>query len=105
MRQNNENWTQEQRLDYLVEQFKADSGEYRNLRTPKDTEGKRRILRSLMNIRMPGEMDESVLAVQDEYLQERIRETGIVELGDIPVIRDGISVWQGDITRLAAISL
>lgn len=101
MRQNNENWTQEQRLDYLVEQFKADSGEYRNLRTPKDTEGKRRILRSLMNIRMPGEMDESVLAVQDEYLQERIRENGIVELSDIPVIRDGISVWQGDITRLA----
>ena len=50
--------TQNERLDYLVEAFKADSGEYRNLRTPKDTEGKRRILRSLMNIRMPGEMDE-----------------------------------------------
>ena len=41
--------TQNERLDYLVEAFKADSGEYRNLRTPKDTEGKRRILRSLMN--------------------------------------------------------
>ncbi len=101
MNHNNTNWTQEQRLDYLVEQFKADSGEYRNLRTSKDTEGKRRILRSLMNIRMPGEMDESVLAVQDEYLQERIRENGIVKISDIPVIRDGISVWQGDITRLA----
>ena len=101
MNHNNTSWTQEQRLDYLVEQFKADSGEYRNLRTPKDTEGKRRILRSLMNIRMPGEMDEIVLAVQDEYLQERIRENGIVELSDIPVIREGISVWQGDITRLA----
>ena len=100
MNHNNTSWTQEQRLDYLVEQFKADSGEYRNLRTPKDTEGKRRILRSLMNIRMPGVMDESVLAVQDEYLQERIRENGIVELGDIPEIRDGISIWQGDITRL-----
>ena len=46
--------TQNERLDYLVEAFKADSGEYRYLRTPKDTEGKRRILRSLMNIRMPG---------------------------------------------------
>ena len=40
MNHNNTSWTQEQRLDYLVEQFKADSGEYRNLRTPKDTEGK-----------------------------------------------------------------
>ena len=71
--------TQNERLDYLVEAFKADSGEYRYLRTPKDTEGKRRILRSLMNIRMPGEMDESVVEIQDDYLQERIRENGIVE--------------------------
>ena len=93
--------TQDQRLNFLVEAFKADSGDYQNLTTPKDTSGRQRILRSLMNIRMPGEMDESVLAVQDEYLQERIRENGIVELCDIPVIRDGISVWQGDITRLA----
>ena len=95
--------TQNERLDYLVEAFKADSGEYRNLRTPKDTEGKRRILRSLMNIRMPGEMDESVLEIQDDYLQERIRENGIVELSDIPAINDrnsSLSIWQGDITRL-----
>ena len=97
----NENRVQDQRLDYLVEEFKTDSVEYKNLRTPKDTIGKRRILRSLMNIRMPGKMDPAVLAVQDAYLQERIRENGIVELADIPEIRDGISIWQGDITRLA----
>ena len=97
----NENKVQDQRLDYLVEEFKTDSVEYKNLRTPKDTIGKRRILRSLMNIRMPGKMDPAVLAVQDAYLQERIRENGIVELTDIPEIKDGISIWQGDITRLA----
>ena len=97
----NEKRTQDQRLDYLVEEFKTDSVEYKNLRTPKDTIGKRRILRSLMNIRMPRKMDPAVLAVQDAYLQERIRENGIVELADIPEIRDGISIWQGDITRLA----
>ena len=93
--------TQDQRLDYLVEEFKADSVQYKDLQTPADMEGKRRILRSLMNIRMPKKLDESVLAVQDDYLQERIRENGIVELADIPVIRDGMSIWQGDITRLA----
>ena len=54
-----------------------------------------------MNIRMPGKMNPAVLAVQDAYLQERIRENGIVELTDIPEIKDGISIWQGDITRLA----
>ena len=97
----NEKMTQNGRLDYLVEEFKADSVHYKDLQTPKDIEGKRRILRSLMNVRMPRNMDKAVLAVQDEYLQERIRENGIVELADIPIIRDRTSIWQGDITRLA----
>ena len=97
----NEKMTQNGRLDYLVEEFKADSVQYKDLQTPDDTEGKRRILRSLMNIRMPRKMDEAILAVQDEYLQERVRENGIVELAAIPVIRDRMSIWQGDITRLA----
>ena len=92
--------TQNERLDYLVEEFKTDSVRYKDLTTPSDTEGKRQLLRSLMNIRMPGEMDESVLEIQDDYLQERIQENGIVGLSDIPEIRNGISIWQGDITRL-----
>ena len=96
-----EKMTQEQRLDTLVEAFKADSVQYKELQTPADTESKRRILRSLMNIRMPRKMNDSILAVQDDYLRERIRENGIVTLSDIPVIRDGLSIWQGDITRLA----
>ena len=93
--------TQDARLDYLVEEFKADSVQYKDLQTPKDIEGKRRILRSLMNVRMPRNMDKAVLAVQDEYLQERIRENGIVEPAAIHIIRDRMSIWQGDITRLA----
>lgn len=93
--------TQDQRLDYLVEEFKADSSEYKDIRVPGDTEGKKKILRSLMNIRMPGKMADNVLKVQDEYLRGRAEEKGIVHLSDIPVIRDGLSIWQGDITRLA----
>ena len=91
---------QTQRLDYLVEAFKEDSGEYRNMQTPADIEGKRTLLRSLMNIRMPKSMDKEILRVQDDYLQARIAENGIVTLSDIPVIRNGLSIWQGDITRL-----
>ena len=97
----NTTMTQDQRLDFLVEAFKTDSGEYKDLRTPDDTDGKRRLLRSLMNIRMPKPMPADVLAVQDAYLRERNREKGVVGLHDIPVIRDGLSIWQGDITRLA----
>ena len=102
---------QSERLDYLVEQFKEDSVDYKDLETPADPEDKKRILRSLMNIRMPRIMAPSVLAVQDAYLKERSRENGIVEVSDIPTIADQgsrllhaehISIWQGDITRLAA---
>lgn len=93
---------QEQRLDYLVEAFKADSAENRSLRTPADRQGKQRLLRSLMNIRMPGAMPEPVLDVQNAYLAGRAAEKGILELSDIPVRRGCLSVWQGDITRLAA---
>jgi len=92
---------QDERLDYLVEEFKADSDEYKDLQTPNSREDKRRILRSLMNIRMPRELFSEVMKVQDEYLTERAAEKGVVNLSDIPVIRDGLSIWQGDITRLS----
>ena len=41
-----------------------------------------------------------MLKVQDEYLAERAQEKGVVQLSDIPVIHNGLSIWQGDITRL-----
>ena len=101
---------QQERLNYLVEQFNEDSVQYRDLVTPKDTEGKKRLLRSLMNIRLPKRMAPAVIAVQDEYLKERNRENGIVSVDGIPAIAergsahafaDKLSIWQGDITRLA----
>ena len=102
---------QQERLDYLVEQFKEDSVRYRDLETPADAEGKRRLLRSLMNVRMPKALPQRVLEVQDEYLRERSREKGIIKLSDVLTLADTgsrrpfadrLSVWQGDITRLAA---
>jgi len=102
--------SQTERLNYLVEEFKEDSIQYKYMETPEDTEGKKRFLRSLMNIRMPRRMDPGVIEVQDEYLKERIRENGIVTLSEIPTLADQgsthaladkLSIWQGDITRLA----
>lgn len=91
---------QEQRLNYLLEEFKADSDEYKNTGTLNDVNDKKCILRSLMNIRMPKTMSKTVLKVQDEYLTNCAKEKGIVEISDIAVVQNGISIWQGDITRL-----
>ena len=117
---------QNERLDYLAEQFAQEydetvrrtaspyekaSMQYRKLEIPDDAAGKWRLLRSLMNVRMPGKLPSSVLEVQDAYLKERILENGIVQIADLPTAADQgsshphaehISVWQGDITRLAA---
>ncbi len=104
------NKKQEERLDYLLEAFKKDSLWYKDLEVGEDYQEKRRALRSLMNIRMPGAMDPEVLEVQDEFLREEAAEKGIVTLEEIPTAArqygsrksfgDKISVWQGDITRL-----
>lgn len=105
------NRIQEERLDYLLQAFKEDSGRYRDLETGKEYEERRMALRSLMNIRMPGRMREEVLQVQDEFLSEEARQKGIVSTEDIPTVKeqygyDGphgekLSLWQGDITRLS----
>lgn len=106
------NKEQAKRLDYLLKEFKEDSLRYRDLEVGDDYEEKRMVLRSLMNIREPRPMSEDVVKVQDEFLEEEVREKGIVSLDMIPTVAeqygsrhifaDKISVWQGDITRIQA---
>ena len=100
-----------ERTDILLERLKADSAEYRELETGGlSLAEKKNAIRSLMNIRMPIELPEDLVRLQDAYLQEERNAKGIVKLTDIPTIRealsskashaDKISLWQGDITRL-----
>lgn len=92
---------QNRRLTELLERFKADSGRYRDWQVPGDEASRRAALRSLMNVRPPRPLDEGTLRLQDEYLSQRAREKGVVALSDIPALRGPVSLWQGDITRLA----
>ena len=92
--------TQEERLNYLLEEFKADSDNYKEIAIPDSIGEKQALLRSLMNIRMPKKMSDQVIRIQDDYLAGRAQEKGIVRLADIPVSKDNLSIWQGDITRL-----
>ena len=101
---------QEERLDYLIDAFLSESPAYAKASIPVDLQGKRDLLRSLMNVRPPYPIDDEVIEVQDEYLRKRAVEKGIVALSQIPAIAERgsehlhagvISIWQGDITRLA----
>lgn len=108
---------QAERLDDLLEKLKEDSIQYKNMEVANDVAEKRRMIRSLMNIRMPRTIAPELLEIQDDFLQEEAVEKGIVTLDDIPTIgerdivyketiqekaelADKISIWQGDITRL-----
>ena len=93
---------QSERLLFLTEAFLKESGEYSAADIPADTEGRKRVLRSLMNVRMPAALPEEVLRVQDEYLQQRVVENGIVDVSALPEVLPHICIWQGDITRLNA---
>ena len=102
---------QAKRLEELLARFKADSGRCRDWDVPREETAMRQALRALMNVRMPGEMDADTLRLQDEYLTRRAREKGVVTLADILTAAaqygaaapfgEKLSVWQGDITRLA----
>lgn len=105
--------TREERVDSLIRYLRNENDGYASIREPVNYDEKRRLLRSLMNVRWPGEASEEFLARQDEFLTEEAEEKGIVDYADIPVIgdiytfigiknMDRISLWRGDITRLRA---
>ena len=93
---------QTERRIFLIRELLKEDPRYGNIPVPEDTQEQKNLLRSLMNVRPPRPAGEAFLAVQDAYLKEAVAEKGIVRPGEIPEIRRGISLWQGDITRLAA---
>ena len=78
--------TQAQRRAFLIKALLDERSGPRPA-VPPDEEGRRRLLRSLMNVRPPRPIGEEFLSVQDEYLRE---ETAVDTVrryrGDIEVI-------------------
>lgn len=56
--------------------------------------------RCLMNIRSPDNISEEYLKIEDEYLQERLKNKKLTSIDDINPIKDNLYIWQGDITTL-----
>jgi O-acetyl-ADP-ribose deacetylase (regulator of RNase III) len=70
------------------------------MKIPRDTGEQKKLLRSLMNVRMPGEISEEFLRFQDEYLQEELQQKHITTLEELKELQPELYVWQGDITTL-----
>ena len=92
--------TQAERRRYLIQALLEERPEYADIQIPPDVPEQKRLLRSLFNVRMPRSISEDFLKVQDAYLQEEIRRKGITGLDSLHPVREGIYLWQGDITTL-----
>ena len=93
--------TQDERLIFLLRDLLAERKEYEDIPVPDSLSEKRRLLRSLMNVRPPVPVREDFLRVQDAYLVDRLAERGVTRLKDLTPVRPGLYLWQGDITTLA----
>ena len=91
---------QDEKRLYLIRVLLNEQPAYRRIQIPSDRMDQKRLLRSLFNVRMPGSISEEFLRVQDEYLQEEIRQKGITDLTELTPLHPGIFLWQGDITTL-----
>ena len=94
--------TQDERLDCMLRYLLDERAETRDLALPADPGEKRRLWRSLVNVRPPELIDGAYLRTEDAYLQEELRRKGVTRLDDLTPVQPGLYLWQGDITTLAA---
>ena len=92
--------TQNEKRLFLIKYLLNENSKYSDIIIPEDIEEQKRLLRSLLNVRMPKKVSSEFLEIQDSYLQEEINGKGITDIGELEPIKKGIYVWQGDITTL-----
>lgn len=91
---------QSERRQYLIKTLLEENTSYRGMGIPQNTGEQKRLLRSLMNVRMPKPISDEFLKLQDEYLKEELEKKHVTTLDELEELQPGIYVWQGDITTL-----
>ena len=92
--------TQSEKRLFLIRELLSEQPQYKDMQIPQSDAERRRLLRSLMNVRHPKAIGDDFLTVQDEYLQSVTANKGITDIADLEQIEEGIYLWQGDITTL-----
>ena len=92
---------QKERREFLIRELLKEEPRYQRISMPSDQQEQKNLLRSLMNVRMPRNISDAFLSVQDAYLREAIAEKGITRLEELTPADGDLYLWQGDITLLA----
>ena len=74
---------QAERRRYLIDRLLEEEPQYKKIQIPDSTTGQKQLLRSLMNIRAPKEIDDAFAQIQDAYLKQENIEKGEVTLSDM----------------------
>jgi len=91
---------QSERREYLIHYLLTEHAEYDGVEIPKDAAGQKTLLRALFNVRMPQRVTGEFLRIQNDYLQEEIRQKGITDYKNLSELQPDLYLWQGDISTL-----
>ena len=80
-------------LKNIIQYLMADN--HVSYQIPSSLNERQRMMRALMNVWAPKEISTDFLTMQDAELQQQAQNKGVVEIAD-----KGLTIWQGDITRL-----
>lgn len=94
-----------EKLDFLIKYLLEENKEVKAEKIPEDIISKKRLYRSLCNIRDVKPISEKYLKAENEYLQSELKNKKITDVKDIEVLgkdfpENKISLWKGDITTL-----
>ena len=100
-----------EKLDFLIDYLLKENKKIKIDKIPTNIEEKRKLYRSLCNIREPKAISNEYLEKENEFLQEELKKKNITNAQNIQTISetikksnlqniDKICLWQGDITTL-----
>ena len=93
-----------EKLDFLIDYLIKENKDIDIKELPQNINEKKRLYRSLCNIREPMLISKEYIKIENEFLKDENKEKGIIEFRDITSFTKykgaPICLWQGDITTL-----
>lgn len=93
-----------EKLDFLINYLIKENESIEVKEIPQNTSDKKRLYRSLCNIREPLPISEKYIKIENDFLKEENEEKGIINSNDITQFAKykgtQICLWQGDIITL-----
>lgn len=100
-----------EKLNYLINYLLKENEDIQINEFPNSKLEKKKLYRSFCNIREPREIDKEYIKIENEYLQEELKNKNVTRIGNIKTMeevfpncnvnhKNKICLWQGDITTL-----